>query len=168
MKNVVGLQPTQPVHSYAKEQKWAGLTMTCFNPSNSSRIPAYIDTPKEDAEIIQKFIGRFLPSNKKEPVNNKPTVTQSPQPQKQSPTRCNQWVAGNGVPAYLCNDCGWGSAAENCCVCGEWAASNGVKAQLCNNCGWGSDAENCCKCSNWCGGTYYIYIYSIDCTFYCF
>ena len=52
--------------------------------------------------------------------------------------------------AYICDDCGMGSRAENCVKCGKWCASNKIPAFICNNCGFGNKAQNCVKCGKRC------------------
>ncbi len=67
--------------------------------------------------------------------------------------RCNKWVASSGVPAMLCNDCGFGSKKDNCVACDKWVGSTKIAAQLCSDCGFGSKKDNCAKCNKWMGST---------------
>lgn len=67
--------------------------------------------------------------------------------------RCNKWVSSSGVPAMLCNDCGFGSKKDNCVACDKWVGSTKIAAQLCGDCGFGSKKDNCAKCNKWMGST---------------
>jgi len=49
------------------------------------------------------------------------------------------------VPARLCNNCGFGSAKENCVKCNKWCGSSQKPAYLCGDCSFGSAKENCSK-----------------------
>ncbi len=65
--------------------------------------------------------------------------------------KCGNWVGSTSFPAKLCNNCGFGNKADNCAKCGNWVGSTSYPAKLCNNCGFGSKGNNCVKCGNWVG-----------------
>ena len=84
---------------------------------------------------------------------NEPNKTTSVSNNGGDCNRCNKWVASSGVPAVLCNDCGFGNKKDNCVACNKWIGSTKISAQLCSDCGFGNKKDNCAKCGKWTGST---------------
>ncbi|MBL7912378.1 MAG: hypothetical protein JNJ41_15055 [Bacteroidia bacterium] len=109
------------------------------------------------ALVISIIIGctMYMHGNKNKQINsaNEPNKTTAASKAAGDCKRCNKWVASSGVPAMLCNDCGFGNKKDNCVACDKWVGSTKIAAQLCSDCGFGSKKDNCAKCNKWMGST---------------
>ena len=53
--------------------------------------------------------------------------------------------------AYICENCGFGSKADNCVKCGKWRGSSSFPALVCDNCVYASKKDECVKCGKYMG-----------------
>ncbi|GKT36849.1 hypothetical protein ADUPG1_009744 [Aduncisulcus paluster] len=56
--------------------------------------------------------------------------------------------------AILCDDCSFGSRADNCIACGNWVGGQGAQAYRCDDCRFGSKKDTCTKCGKTCFGRF--------------